>query len=127
MEHLGEDEVLYEVLNARVSILSSQIIEISICLKNYQLQIEIGIKLLTRKKDECLRLIFSDIKEYGFYHNSNHIFYNIEDYKLLRKEGLYYISFDPEVSEMTMISESDNDFILCGSIQGFFRSEETLA
>ena len=127
MEHLGEDKALYEMLTTRISILSAQIISISFFLKNYQLQIETDIKLSTRKKDECLKLIFLDIKEYGFYHNSNHIFYNIEDYKLLRKGDLYYISFDPEVSEMAIVSENDNDFILCGSIQGFLQSDESLA
>lgn len=43
-----------------------------------------------------MKLIFSDIREYAFHYSSDHIFYNVEIYKLLKKGSLYYISFDPE-------------------------------
>ncbi|MEE1946449.1 hypothetical protein VRU48_15095 [Pedobacter sp. KR3-3] len=118
MENLGRNSELYKILNTEISILSTQIEYINIYRGNNGLMIEVGIKLLGEKKGKRLKLICSGIREYAFYHSSNYAFYNIEEYKLIEKDGLYYICFDPEGDNMEAISADDNDFILCNSIEG---------
>lgn len=119
MRYISENDTLFDLLESEVSIVSSQILGINIHLKDFILVIEVDIKLLYGKEDH-LKLIFSGIKEYSFYHNSDHIFYNIEVYKLLKKGKLFYISFDPYESDLSEISEKDNDLILCENIEGYF-------
>ena len=119
MNQIWKNDNLFELLRTEISILSSQITGFNIHVKDFSLIIEVDIKLLYGK-EECLKLIFSDIKEYAFYHNSNYTFYNVEAYKLLKKENLFYISFDPEEEDISNISKDDNDLILCGDIEGYF-------
>ncbi|MGN6395783.1 MAG: hypothetical protein ACTHMI_09475 [Mucilaginibacter sp.] len=67
-----------------------------------------------------LRLRFTEIKEYSFYWNSRFSFYNVETYKLIKKENLFYVSFDPEDETLLDISGNDQDFILFGGFEGYY-------
>lgn len=118
MINIGRNEILFGALSTEVSILSSKIDRINIFLKDSNLLLEIDLRILYNE-NEFLKLIFSGIREYSFYHNSDYLFYNVEEYKFLRSNGLYYLSFDPEVNSMTEISENDGDFVLFENIEGY--------
>ncbi|WP_437922445.1 hypothetical protein [Sphingobacterium sp. LRF_L2] len=124
MKFLGKDNILFEQLTQELSILSSQIIGFNIKTKDYSFTIEVEIKLLY-SKGNCLKLVFSKIKEYAFYNNSSNDVYYIEDYKLMQKNNLYYISFDPDANDLADISDDDNDFILCENMEGYIYSSES--
>ncbi|WP_419699085.1 hypothetical protein [Mucilaginibacter sp. NFX135] len=47
-------------------------------------------------------------------------FYYVETYKLLKKDELFYVSFDPEDETSLDISENDQDFILFGGFEGYY-------
>jgi len=124
MKFLGKDNILFEQLTQELSILSSQIIGFNIKTKDDSFIIEVEIKLLYSKGD-CLKLVFSKIKEYAFYNNSSNDVYYIEDYKLMQKNNLYYISFDPDGNDLADVSDDDNDFILCENMEGYIYSSES--
>jgi hypothetical protein len=119
MNYIGENDALFENLNTAGHIANSQIIGFNVYKKDFQLRVEVDFQL-QEIAGSHMKLIFLDISEYAFYYSSDHIFYNVEIYKLLKKGGLYYISFDPEDGDLSKISTDDNDFILCGGIEGYF-------
>ena len=106
MEIKGQKAVKY--LNNKLCILNSQIIEIRMVstLENYD------IILFLKVKEVFIEIYFENIQEFSFYHNSAHIFYNVEDYKLLYHENLeeYYLSLDPN-NDFNDICETDGDFL----------------
>jgi len=118
MELINKNISLYTMLKSEIHIISAKITSIQTYLLNDHLTIDIDIELLY-DKERNLKLRFTDIKEYAFNYTINHYFYYIEDYKLLLKDDLFYISFDPDQSSVNY-SEIDNDIILCGSIEGFY-------
>lgn len=124
MKFLGKDNLLFELLTQELSILSSKITAFNIKTKDDFFIIEVDINLLYSKGD-CLKLIFSKISKYAFYNNSVDDVYYIEDYKLMKKNNLYYISFDPDSNDLTDVSDDDNDFILCESMEGYIYSSES--
>jgi len=97
-----------EYLNNELSILNSQVIEIRMVstLENYDIILFLKVKEIT------IEINFENILEFSFYHNSAHIFYNVEDYKLLYHEDLeeYYLSLDPN-NDFNDICETDGDFL----------------
>lgn len=109
---------LYALLKSEIYIISAKITSIHIYSANEELVIDVTIDLLY-DKGRTILIRFTDITEYVFNHANNYSFYYIEDYKLLLEGSLFYISFDPDQST-TGYAESDNDFILCGSIEGFY-------
>lgn len=118
MESIGRDISLYTMLKSEIHIISAKIISIQTYLLDYQLTIDIDIELLYHK-ERNLKLRFADIREYSFNYTLDNYFYYIEDYKLLLKDDQFYISFDPDQSSENY-SETDNDIILFGSIEGFY-------
>jgi hypothetical protein len=119
MELIGKDEQIIDTFSKQLTILSGQLEKVSIYQVNYTLIIDLEIKLLYSNKDCKLRFI--DIKEYYFYYNSDHYFYNIECFKLFRSEDFFYISLDP-ADESSTINENDQDFILSRSIEGYLQT-----
>ncbi|WP_419788812.1 hypothetical protein HDF24_07475 [Mucilaginibacter sp. X4EP1] len=63
---------------------------------------------------------FKGVKEYSFYWNIRHSFYHVETYKLIKKEDLFYVSFDPEDESLLDTSEGDQDFILFSEFEGYY-------
>lgn len=118
MEFIGQNFLLYTMLKGEIQIISAKITSFHTYLVNYQLTIDVDIELLY-DKERNLKLRFTDIKEYAFNYTINYHFYYIECYKLLLKDDLFYISFDPDQSSEDY-AEIDNDVILCGSIEGFY-------
>ncbi|MFC3197292.1 hypothetical protein ACFOET_06680 [Parapedobacter deserti] len=121
MSYIAKDTKLFNLLSSDISILSSAILGIKMHLVNFSLVIEVDFKLLYGD-EKYLKIVFSRIKEYAFNYQSDRVFYNVEVYKLLKKGTLFYISFDPCDSDLSEISEKDNDMILCESIEGCFNS-----
>ena len=119
MRFIGKDDVLFEILKKDIKIISSSIIRIDVFKQGFDLIIEVDIKLLY-SKDKYIKLRFGGIKEYSFYFNSNHIFYNVESYKLIKDNNLFFISFDPENEMSLSASDNDQDSILCSSFEGYF-------
>jgi hypothetical protein len=62
--------------------------------------------------NQYLRLRFSGINEFSFYHHYTHNFRYIENFTLLKHENQYYFSFAPEDERSPTISENDQDLIL---------------
>jgi hypothetical protein len=119
MELIGKDEQIIDTFSKQLTILSGQLEKVIIYQVNYTLIIDLEIKILYSNKDCKLRFI--DIKEYYFYYNSDHYFYNIESFKLFRSEDFFYISLDP-ADESSNINENDQDFILSRSIEGYLQT-----
>lgn len=118
MNFLGKNDKLLDILINEAYLPNSEIIGIKIYLKDTNLVIEVDVKLST-KREGFIKLSFSGVKEFAFNYMSNHIFYNIETYKLLKQGTLFYISFDPFDNDLSKLSPEDNDVILCESIEGY--------
>ena len=118
MKLIGSNNELVDFLSGDYSILSSRISQTTFRSEDGELIIEIDIDLLYSQKEKKLKLRFTEIEEYSFYYNSQHIFYNIEHYKFLSTEKGMYISFDP-FDEEEMITPGDQDFIMCSKIEGY--------
>jgi len=121
MDLIGRDEILFDLLkNAELRILDAVVKKINIFV--------VGTKGLCIEVDfyhpqydgRNLRLRFLGIKEYSFYHNDSHIFYNVECYKLIMDGELYYLSLDPEDEFSTEASDSDQDLIVFRNFEGLF-------
>ena len=113
MKFIGKDDDLFELIkDGVIRILDSEITRINI-FEESVLIFEVDLTF----KANLVRLRFKGIKEYSFYYNSTHIFYNVECYTLIKNDNLFYISFDPEDERSAIILENDNDFILCESIE----------
>jgi hypothetical protein len=118
MELIEKDLPLYNLLKSEIHIVDGKITSIHIYLLNDLLTIDVDIRLLLGK-GAALKLRFTDVKEYSFNHNEFYNFYNIEDYKLIQQDDLYYISFDPDTG-LEDASPIDGDIIVCRSIDGYY-------
>jgi hypothetical protein len=118
MELIEKDLPLYNLLKSEIHIGDGKITSIHIYLLNDLLTIDVDIRLLL-SKGEALRLRFTDVKEYSFNHSDFYYFYNIEDYKLVQLNDLFYISFDPDTG-LKDASPIDGDIIVCKSIEGYY-------
>jgi hypothetical protein len=124
MEFIGKDHALFEQLN-KIYIISSTIRRFNIfTTDDSKLVVELEFQL-RYAPGAILKLRFLEIKEYSFYWNSKYNFYYIETYKLLKKNDLFYLSFDPEDETTLDISENDQDFILFGSFEGYYMDRIT--
>ena len=120
MKFIGKDDVLLEQLMSNIKIISSSIRRFNIFKTDVDgLVIEADFELLY-DPGSVLRLRFTEIKEYSFYWNSRFSFYNVETYKLIKKENLFYVSFDPEDETLLDISGNDQDSILFGGFEGYY-------
>lgn len=121
MELIGKDEVLFELLkNVKIRILDSMVKKINIFIENVDdLFIEMDFDHL-QFQGYYIRIRFSGIKEYSFYHHHHYIFRNVENFTILRHDGLYYLSITPDDERSSLISEDDQDFILCSSFEAYF-------
>jgi len=118
------NDCLLNSFSETFNILDASVYEARIYLNKKHLIMDFCMKL-SYPQNMYLKLSFLGIKEYSFYWNENHTFYNIESYKLFKTNNLYYISFDPD-GEEDVISQNDQDFILCESIEGLLSSENLL-
>ncbi|HAY3550922.1 hypothetical protein [Elizabethkingia meningoseptica] len=107
-----------EIFSGENSLISTTIEEIKLEKDEFdELQIQITIGNFSKKsKYSKICLLFNGIVEFKFYYNSDHFFYNIENYKLLYFEDTIYLSFDPDDSAK-LKSENDSDFILAKSVR----------
>ena len=113
---------LLNSFSEKFNLLDSIVSKILIFLdNNNDLTIDIYLKL-SYPKNMNLQLKFHGIKEYSFYWNDNYIFYNIERFKFHKEKNLFYISLDPD-GEDEVISSSDQDYILCETIEGLFSND----
>ena len=119
MKLIGRDNALFNTLIKEHLIVDSSIIRIDIFVKDFELIIEIDLKILYPQSN-YLKLRFLQIEEYSFYHKSNYFFYNVETYKLIKTVDHFFISFDPEDQEALDVSENDQDSILFGRFEGYF-------
>jgi hypothetical protein len=120
MRLIDKDDILFERLMSDIHIISSSISRINIFMTEEEgLVIEVDFELLY-DASFALKLRFVRIKEYSFHWNSKHNFYYVEAYKLIKKNGLFYISFDPEDEASLDISEDDQDSILFGGFEGYY-------
>jgi hypothetical protein len=121
MNLIGKNEVLFEELKSfRVRILDSKISKILIYTQNVEdliIEIDFDQRMF---EGYAFKLKFSGIKEFFFYHTDTSTFRIVENYTLLRAGDLYYLSVDPEDDRSAVISENDQDFILCNEIEGYF-------
>ena len=68
---------------------------------------------------EFTELVFSQIIEFNFYYVAVDYGY-VEDFKfLVTKDGVFYLSLDPDMSEETIL-ETDNDFVKARSVSATF-------
>ncbi len=116
MNVVGKNEELLEYLSSKnFHILSSVLSRIDIFADSFKLTIDLHFKL---EHDHALKIRFTDILEYGFYHNKSCYFYNVERCKFFKKGDTFYISLDP-ADEFEVIQENDQDFILCRDVEGY--------
>jgi hypothetical protein len=118
MELIEKDLPLYNLLKNEIHIGDGRIQSIHIYLIKDLLTIDVDISLHFGK-GKALKMRFVDVKEYFFKHNEFYEFYNIEDYKLIKQDNLYYISFDPDMG-LEDASPIDGDIIVCKSIEGYY-------
>lgn len=116
MRKIGTGATLFNFFSNNRSLSSSQLYRIDVFVKNEILAIDLYINLMYSK--EQVKLSFSGIKKYSFYHTSNWIFYDIEIIKFFQNGEGVYICLDP-VDESEHISDDDNDYILCDEVEGF--------
>ncbi|MBL7697593.1 MAG: hypothetical protein JNK79_05525 [Chitinophagaceae bacterium] len=119
MKILSSDEALINFFSGDKSLTSAKLTRIDIFSKDGFLLIDLYFELLSNDK---IKLTFTDVKEYSFYHSSKHAFYYVEILKFFKEQQSIYISLDP-VDETEGISEKDNDFILAAGVNGFVLEE----
>jgi|EndMetStandDraft_4_1072995.scaffolds.fasta_scaffold00296_15 hypothetical protein len=118
MEFIGNNNDLFNLLKSeKIAIRNSVIVRINIFLSDGLLIIEIDFLY---SKGQSLRLSFSKIKEYSFYHNSSYTFKYVENFNLIKDKGHFYLTLDPENELADHIEESDQDFILFEEFEAFY-------
>lgn len=121
MTLLAENDLVISYFSGNLNILSGSLLKVEIYSEADTLIVDLVLKLLYSQKSPLYRLRFLDVKEYAFYHSSEHIFYNISNYKFLRGDEFFYLSLDPE-DEKASRSKNDNDFILSKAVQVYLMS-----
>lgn len=118
MNQIGINADLMSFLSGNLTISSSKLYKLDIAGDDNGLVIDVYLELLYSEDNNHLKLRFTDVQEYSFYYNSQHVFYNVEIYKFFINNGRVYISFDP-VDEQENISVDDQDFILSKKVEGY--------
>ncbi|WPU95182.1 hypothetical protein SNE25_06540 [Mucilaginibacter sabulilitoris] len=118
MKFIGKNSEVISYLSGNLSLLDASISKFEIHIVEYLLEIDIYFELSLRTNVNAKMLLtFKDVIEYGFYHNSNYAFYDIEDLKFFETEGKFYFSADPYHTEG--VSENDNDFVMSKGLEAF--------
>ena len=110
MDLIAKGSNVIDFLSNNESLISGKLEKISIYYEEYQLTIDLNIELKYSKKINKVLLKFIGVSEYSLFFNSENFFYNIENYKFLKKENLFYISLDP-INDEQIVDTSDNDYI----------------
>lgn len=115
MLHLGENGNLLTFLQGEFTLLNARLTKLDIYNnQQQQLVIDLYLTLLNKK---TIRLRFTEIEEFSFYHTKGYSFYNVERYKFLQHNNQFYICLDP-VDEEQRIAVEDQDFILANRVEG---------
>ena len=119
MKFIGKDKILFENLKkSEFRILDAEVKRVNIFTQDFGLYIEIDFAH-EQYKEYHLRLRFSSIKEYSFYHNDTHYFYTVECYKLIMDGEYFYLSLDPEDEFSIIPSDNDQDIVVCKNFEGY--------
>jgi hypothetical protein len=117
---IGQQEEVVNKLQGEFTLLSSSLQRINIYRRDQVLCIDIEIELAYKKRESSILLRFVDVLEYSFLYRSHRYFYNVEIFKLLKTENIFYVSFDP-VDEVEEISEDDQDYIKSTTIECYLK------
>ncbi len=112
-----KDDELISILTGNNSLISATVEGFEIFKSDYDLNIDVHIKLLYSKTNPHLILKFKQVLEYSFFHSSDQDFYYIESYKLFKSDKGFYLSLDP-FDETENIHLQDQDYIIAKSIEG---------
>lgn len=75
-------------------------------------------KMRPKSDFEKIRLIFSEVEEYGFYYDKNFLFKTVTEIKFFKTiDGNYYLSLDPFFGEHGVISDKDANFVKAQKIE----------
>lgn len=120
MVYIDKNEGLISYLSKEFSLLSSKLYKVDIYndIKS-ELVIDLYLELLYTKANNLVRLTFTEIEEFSFYHHRSSYFYNIERYKFFKNDNSIYLCLDP-YEEDQIISREDQNFILSGNVSGNF-------
>ena len=120
MRYINKNGELINTLSGSLSLLSARLYRINIYNDaNLGLLIELYIELLYAQTDKQIKLVFSGVEEYSFYHQQAHYFYYVERYKFFNADNRFYISLDPYTEDET-ISPEDQNFVLSTEVEGYF-------
>jgi hypothetical protein len=119
MEPISEGQRVIDFFSDENSLISAELFKIELykSADNVTIYLHINLVYAARKK---IVLRFEEVKEFCFYYNEKHIFYNIASYKLFNKENNFYISLDPADEKMEVISGEDQDFVVSKKIKAFW-------
>lgn len=118
MKLIGENDTLLEFLSGEYSLISSSLYKVDLFKEENELIIECHFKIIYSKPENLIKIRFSGIKEFSFYHNSDYDFYNVESLKFLKSNDSIYLSLDPYEMDID-ISKNDQDFILASKASGW--------
>lgn len=114
---IAAGDQMLDLLNKDIFLLDSIIERFDIYQLNHGLVVDIYFRLM-HGKEKSLMLRFGNVREYQFYYISKGTFYNVEFFKLLKNESLFYLSLDPDESRPQMLS-SDQDTVLSETLEGY--------
>jgi len=113
------DEKLITRFLGSNSLLDGKIEKIEIFDAGSSVCININFNMRPSSDYQKVQFKFVGCKGYSFSYSEDYYFYNVELLKLFQGEdGLFYISFDP-CDEIEVISDEDQDFILCREISAY--------
>ncbi|RAJ83329.1 hypothetical protein CLV59_103293 [Chitinophaga dinghuensis] len=120
MLYIDKNEGLINYLSGKYSLISSKLYRMDIYNDaKSDLIVDLYFELLYTPVNSRIKLTFTEIEEYSFYHHRSNYFYNVERLKFLRKDNFMYLSIDP-YDEDQNISIEDRDFILSKNVEGYF-------
>ena len=115
--HSGEKLVSY--LSGDNSLLDGEIEKFEVYSKDFVVQVDIHMEMRPSSEFKKILVRFSGCKEYCFYFNDSHYFYNVERVKFFQNEEKYfYVSFDP-YDELEVCNEDDQDIILAKEVSAY--------
>lgn len=117
LKNIETGDRMFDLLNEDHFLLDSIVSRVDIYQLNYRLVVDIYFRLM-HGKEKSLMLRFGKVSEYQFYYSSNSTFYNVESFKLLKSDSLFYLSLDPDESNPSILS-SDQDIVLSETLEGY--------
>ncbi|NOH69952.1 hypothetical protein F0225_01165 [Vibrio pectenicida] len=119
MKLICSDEKLITHFLSNNSLLDGKIEKIEIIDAGSSVCININFNMRSSSDYQKIQFKFVGCKGYSFSYSEDYYFYNIELLKFFQcEDGLFYISFDP-CDETEVISDDDQDFILCRKISAY--------